>query len=360
MSQSIYIVDLQSLNLRQPETVGEFWTLIEGQQGKSATVNPRYLALAHHIVERYPGPESPDSVWLRSPVQEAEKLKETIWHLELPAEERMAVTAHLVKQGNALGLALYDDQLGMAFLPSGAVIPEARQSEWECFVEELKNHQRPSKAQIRKKMHALFQQRLAPYGFVPLEGPVNSEVTYYRREVPDGWQRILIHIRELYGEYRCEARVAGCCQLVHAICEATLGRKNTLGVDIDYDFDPSDLEIPPGIWRIETEDQIRALFETVETKVLPCLDRIKDLEGLNWLHNHPDAYATVGRIVRKSRYTALICAYLMSDAGFAERAREFAERAEALAAKFPRDYANLPSELEQLLKYLRENVKPLR
>lgn len=366
MSRSIYIIDLLALDLPEPDSIEEFMGMIQPWLRKSAPHNPRFVAMAERVVAKFPDPEVGDREWIDSLVDDAREGNRAVWHLGLPTRDTMSVVAELVRQGTETGLSLYDDQLGLGFLPGGQVIPPEREEEWELFLQALDEQEpRPTLKQMRRKMRLLFGQHLVPHGFA-FSDYTNEDIryhsdidefAYYRRQHPEGWQWIRVEVRHLYGRYSCDVRISGMCKQVNDILEAA----TDTALSRNYAFREYQTTSPgyAPFNDIESDEKIAAGFAFVENKVMPLLDRMRTLEGLNWACNHPDAFDTVGKHLRQGLYSSLVCAWLLRDPAWDERVEWFSQRAVQLAEGNPLN-SHHPAKLQRLLTYLREQVKPLR
>jgi len=366
MSQTIYIIDLDRLGLPAPRLLSELWGMIEGMQEQRAGPNSKFVELARRLVAKFPeqgvgatgaDPGVHDSIWLSSPVKEAEKIEAAVWVLGLPRERWADVLVSVVEEGTKLGLALLDDSIGLGFLPDGRVIPEERREEWEQFQQEATLLRRPTKAQIRKKVGQLLEKRLAIHGFVRVPVP---KVRYFEgvdgmfdRPVEAGLQRIDFTIRERYDEFSCEVFFRGYCPAIRAIHNAAFGISLPDEYP-DYAFGLSYLDPSKYRYEVDTDEQIEALWRSLETAGLSSLDGARDLRGIDWLHNHPESLP--GPSVRESEYTGLISAYLVHNPRFDELVRFFAEKASKQTADFPNRDSGRPQDLERLLQYLRGHV----
>lgn len=94
--------------------------------------NPKFIALAEQMATRYPvmGQESAvernddsDAVWISDPVAGARNCTSAVWAFELPTEDHVHALRFVVERANALGLTVFDDQLGMVFISPDRVLP---------------------------------------------------------------------------------------------------------------------------------------------------------------------------------------------------------------------------------------------
>ena len=63
-------------------------------------------------------------MWAGDPVHETQTCDEAVYAISLLYTKRMGIMRLVVDTAMALGLTVFDDQIGMAFLPSGEVLPK--------------------------------------------------------------------------------------------------------------------------------------------------------------------------------------------------------------------------------------------
>ena len=136
MSHSIYIFWQKIDNSPPPRTLADFGALLgRYEKLRIEQLEPgwskMYVLLARELVRRFPWKpeadrdESDDIVWLNDPVAEAQQLERAVWNFELPweSESFVKVMAHVQLLAKPLNLLLYDDQVGIGFLPDGTMVP---------------------------------------------------------------------------------------------------------------------------------------------------------------------------------------------------------------------------------------------
>jgi hypothetical protein len=107
-------------------------------------------------------------VWQGDPIAIAQSWAGAVWPFSLPDGDRVAVMRALVDQATALGLVVFDDQLGMAFLPGGQVLPTEMASQWADLKRQLDDAPAPlTKAEVRQLMATYLREMLKKHGFVP-------------------------------------------------------------------------------------------------------------------------------------------------------------------------------------------------
>jgi hypothetical protein len=138
-------------------------------------LNPMFVEFARQLVARYPSSDmfaagdrdALDSVWAGNPLNQAKKEERALFGISLLGDDKLGVMRHLVQVANAAGLTVFDDQLGMAFLPNGQVLPPEAQAHWAVVKQELAAQSAPiSKAQMRKIAISQVGAMAQKHGFV--------------------------------------------------------------------------------------------------------------------------------------------------------------------------------------------------
>jgi hypothetical protein len=105
-------------------------------------INPLFGDFSRALVQRYGA--DPDSsqkdmqaFWGTDPRQTAAACTTAVLRLKLPDEAGTAQIAYTVEAAAKRGLVVYDDELGMLFLPDGTIFPEDLREGWKFDLEEL-------------------------------------------------------------------------------------------------------------------------------------------------------------------------------------------------------------------------------
>ncbi len=110
-------------------------------QGTKAAANPKFVELVQQLLKHHPSqasdPGCPHSAWGGDPFKDALTDKESLFCLSLPPANRVELLRLVVDTANVLGLTVLDDQIGMVFFPSGAVLPEERADSWVLIKEQM-------------------------------------------------------------------------------------------------------------------------------------------------------------------------------------------------------------------------------
>ena len=190
-----------------PATFEEAARAAFSSDGPGSTTNPKFATLAAQMVaSRGRGETS----WVGDPVAEARRCTGGVWVFQLPADNRMQLLHVVVKRANALGLAVLDDQLGLALLPPDRVLPPERAGLWRDIVRVVEaedeaqkqkqtppaDREAPTLDWARSTMRSELTALLAPLGFISPRQPLGlpyyhgqTEATYFR-STPAGGQGI--------------------------------------------------------------------------------------------------------------------------------------------------------------------------
>lgn len=173
-------------------------------------LNPKFVEFARQLVERYPSSDmfaandrdALDSVWAGNPLNHAQKEERALFGISLLGDDKLGVMRHLVQAANAAGLTVFDDQLGMAFLPNGQVLPPEAQAQWAAVKQELAAQRVPiSKAQMRKIAISQFEVMAQKHGFVKRKKE-DMDAEFYR-PIEGGEQIIWVQIYGTAPYLRC-------------------------------------------------------------------------------------------------------------------------------------------------------------
>src|SRR5262249_8003006 len=160
------------------------------------------IVFAEKLVARYPArdmypagdPDAEDAIWEGNPLASARRLKEAVFGLSLPRIDRPRVMRFLVEAANAVGLIVFDEQAGIAYLPNGKVLPNEAADMRKDLSGELDSMPVAwSKARARKALATSLAATLAKHGFrfVPVKERPKTHATCaasFTRDVEEGSQ----------------------------------------------------------------------------------------------------------------------------------------------------------------------------
>lgn len=118
----------------------------------------------------YPSDEEQDSaeeIFLGNPEQDGLEAINRLWTIQLLAGDHVRVLRDIAEQAKTIGLAVYDDQIGIGFDPRMGVMPSERSQDWQAALEDLRTAPTPQfdKAYIRKHIIKPINEKLTQIGF---------------------------------------------------------------------------------------------------------------------------------------------------------------------------------------------------
>ena len=125
---------IQNKNQPEPATFAAASQTMLALQTNGAPANAKFVALVEQLLKHYPSQACDagftHSVWGGDPLKEAQDNEQAIFCLCLPQANRVELLRLVVDTATVQGLVVFDEQLGMVFLPSGAVLPEEHARSW--------------------------------------------------------------------------------------------------------------------------------------------------------------------------------------------------------------------------------------
>jgi hypothetical protein len=289
LSSTIYIIDPKRHAIELPRTLADFGAILERWGGEDDEVNPAFVALGKRLESRFPPPETAgdDSVWLASPAAEAATLGSAVWNLELPREDTIAVERFIAASAGELGLIAYDDQIGIGFLPGGAIVPEDRRALWSESLAAIDSGAVLGGASdVRKLVLATLDTILAPEGFKLLPRKSRHDPTFARTLGP---LRQYLSMRIIHDD-TCEFTFIVRHDALKAFWEGMYPGSTyepaAMVVSLDF-FHPGPARI--GSWVVTSRASVRELVQLMRGKLLPLANLCRDLHGLDQLLNDESA-----------------------------------------------------------------------
>jgi hypothetical protein len=113
-----------------PESIDVAAGMVAAQdKGGKTTDNPAFVTLAQRLIQNFPTadlvPEEDGDPVAWADWSSTDRLDEAVWNLGLNVDMLETVHPVLVKEANALGLCVTDDQAGAVFLPGGKILGSA-------------------------------------------------------------------------------------------------------------------------------------------------------------------------------------------------------------------------------------------
>lgn len=288
MKSNIYIFDLYRHSIAIPTSSTDFALILDAFLDRPDNMNPLFVELGHRLEKAAPtyNPATKAGLWLQSPLDEAKALRKAAWSFELPEIEPERVERFLIKAATSIGLAAYDDRIGVGFLPGGQTIPQDRHHIWEASTA---NYSRKDTMFDGRSVRAFLDPALAiildEYNFhlVPFHsehGEIHSE---YVREIGDVTQKIIVRFFR-YTSFEISLNIKH--KAVSEICNIVFGEKDFHGSTLRFDanfFSPGPDRLHE--WKIGTPWHIRTILAAIRKKIIPLADLCQDLHGIDQIMN---------------------------------------------------------------------------
>jgi hypothetical protein len=175
-----------------PATLQAADQLHERLAGTPAAANPKFARLARALIERFPaevgGRGEATASWVESPPDGRTDTR--VYSLGLYDEGITELLPVLVAQATALGLTVYDDQAGRAYLPGGQVLDGAGRAVLEP--DTVLNT--PTVAQARAAFKREVLPSLAAAGFQLTSHNLGLDFIRHR---PSGQQKLTVELQAL-------------------------------------------------------------------------------------------------------------------------------------------------------------------
>ncbi|MBH1971098.1 hypothetical protein FK216_07730 [Moraxellaceae bacterium AER2_44_116] len=285
--------------------------------------------------------------------------------LELPYANYLPLLKALGSTAAAFNLVIYDDQLGAAYLPSKKALPDDRAIYWlmeeDYFGDKVFKNLNEFKDYAQPLMHEL----MARYGLsYELLTPTSTKPMYIKKTTY-GIQYISVgYTQDKEGDYGLN----GCLYIDIPMVEDIYNRfeffkeKNANSVEmllLDdlYPPPPSEFLREDGSkLKLKTKEDIATRLQWIEDGFLKALAIAENIKGLDRLLSGDFNPRFKEKSQNRGVYTprCLIVARLANSPHFEELAVSLAKPLWPGANR-----ASLPIEWPKLVKYLREEVKPL-
>jgi len=360
----------QPAGAASPATLEDAGRTVLALEGQRTGVNPKFVALGRKMSERFSTASAgasrrEDAVWMSDPAAEAQALDAAVWVVSIPSENRVPVTFFVVETATSLGLSVLDDQLGMAFLPGGKVLPEEKSHLWNGLRQEMARNSEPrvTKADMRKALATFLRESVVKHGF-QLDRTIDRADVGFARSTPAGRQTIEMTLNGAVPELECTIYCIQRNDDVESVYDAVFGPatppRATFAFTVGAFTGHSYVGIP-----FKTAAEIKAIFALLEEKALPLMEVSASMSGLNDLMNRPDrspltypsrhplAPESLAQRFRLDSPRPLIVAWMVGDPDFDRWVDEY--RALMRVEKRSRS----ESELDRLLAFLRDRDRPV-
>lgn len=203
--------------------------------------------------------------------------------VELPADDRLPVFRFLVETALAQGLAVFDEQIGLLFLPDGRVLPEEGAGAWSDIKRELdkagESELPRTLAGLKKRCEADLSALLLPLGFQKENQPNSDFPAFMRAGKPGIYQRVSADFRGSYPYYNVSIYFA-------VRCEGAVEKLSRAGFSKVLDTLFFRLSAVSGrSEEVVSSESYGALLGAIKEYALPLLEEGKTVVGLDRLLN---------------------------------------------------------------------------
>jgi hypothetical protein len=171
-----------------------------------------FSELADRLWQHYPSADDPEpaqDIFEGNLPSDAPTVRNRLWTIGIDGGNRLRVLRDVAENAKIVGLAVYDDQIGIGFDPKIGVIPKQRASEWQDVLDGLRDEPKNkiNKAYVRKQVLEPLINKLVKIGF-QIDRQI-SDVVELVRKFDDITQRYSFSLRlrhglaELHASFHC-------------------------------------------------------------------------------------------------------------------------------------------------------------
>ncbi len=325
MSHGVYVWDPQPFGV-EPTTYEEvsetFKKIIVSVQNSPSQ---RILAFAKQVQDKIVEIDPEDEL-LKTNFghyeNEIKEHKKAVLSIELPTEYIIEVLRVLVQAAHEQRLVIFDDHMGMIFLPNGHILPESKAEIWKGALREVASTDFPrTKAAFKKWFHPLFENMLAKHEFIKNSKDTNGNSKYIRH-TPLGDQHILIEYQGYGGGF-----APGVCFYMDCASVSDIYyRFDFVKYSKVFSMSFSDFFPNWSVFEEEVTSYNLALerLNSMDSLIFPLLDSVLNIRGLDNLMNG-DVNPLFKEKMHGSFYSphCLIIARLAGNSNFEELAKKF-------------------------------------
>jgi len=297
-------------------------------------------------------------------VEQFKQHQYALHNLALPYSNYLPLLKILGKTAEAFNLVIYDDQLGVAYLPTRKSLPEGDCAiSWLMQEDYFANKTFKNLNEFKDYAQPLMHELMARYGFNFTQIPNEKELVY-AKNIDLGLQYIAIgYGQDKEGDYELDGMLyinIPVVESIHSKFELYKSGSLTTRVQLLYGLyspPPSEfLREDDSKLKLKTKEDIATRLQWVEDGFLKALAIAENIKGLDRLLNGDFNPRFKEKSQNRGVYTprCLIVARLANNPHFEELAVTLANPRSPGANR-----ASLPTEWPKLVKYLREEVQPL-
>lgn len=275
--------------------------------------------------------------------------------LELPYGNYLPLLKTLGDTAAAFNLVIYDDQLGVAYLPTKKVLPDNRAIDWLMQKDFLANKTFKNLNEFKDYVQPIMHELMARYGLSFTQIP-SHEKPVYIKQLEYGLQYISVgYKQDKEGDYELDGMLYIDVPFVGNIYnkfDLAKGINSTVSMQLLYGLYPSSNDSK---LKLKTKEDVTTRLQWFEDGFLKALAIAENIKGLDRLLNGDVNERFKSNIQGRGVYTprCLIVARLANNPRFEELAISLATPRSPGA-----NQESLPTEWPKLVQYLREDINP--
>lgn len=345
--------------------------------------NPKFIQFAKYVQNHFKTAEGSEKSYYLNFDNEVKENKTAALMVELPNDAWQPVLMCMVDAASRLGLAIYDEETQMAFMPPNVVLPTHRLNAWEQLKREVTQPRFPQTIkQLKTWIKPLLNSLLAKNGFDTNGVEGQDDKVTYTKQTTLGTQFIHIGYESRFrGEFGIGVSFNVSCDILNLICRKfnlPPHRTHRIGSDI-LDLGVK-VTFPPNrrsrMEQYQEPSDVYTLLEHLETVVFPILALTENINSLATLINSDTDNGVhdsikdkvVNRLTFVDSRVRLIVARLANNPDF----EDFVVNLKPQAPKFEgyideskrvqatESYNARATQWEYLVNYLRHELKPIQ
>ena len=248
--------------------------------------------LAKRLWQHYPSADESDSaddIFEGNLPRDSLTVNNKLWTIGLLGGNRLRVLRDVAEHTKTLGLAVYDDQIGIGFDPGVGIIPRSRASDWEDVLQGLreKPKRRFDKTYILKHAVEPLIDKLVKIGFQVIK--YEAGCAELNRNLGEVTQRFMCSVSSYSGGIRLQTRLFSAIPLLVHLRDMISEGKGGGGVV----FSPSNYTSSGDSYeefenQLQVDAQIDAYFKAFDTYVIPLIELTQTIQGIDQLIYSPE------------------------------------------------------------------------
>lgn len=348
--------------------------------------NPKFIQFAKYVQNHFKTAEGSEKSYFLDFDNEVQEHKTAALIVELPNDAWQPVLMCMVDAASRLGLAIYDEDIQMAFMPPNVVLPTHRLNAWEQLKREVTQPRFPQTIkQLKTWIKPLLNSLLAKNGFDTNGVEGQDDKVTYTKQTTLGTQFIVIQYSSKYrGEFGISVQFGASSDIVNLISKKfnlPPYRNSSSRIEshifklLGSHFIPSN-SLRNRMDQHQEPNDIYEFLGHVESIIFPILALVQDINSLDKVINCGIVNGVNDSIKDKAvkkltfvdRRVRLIVARLANNSDF----EDFVVNLKPQAPKFEgyideskrvqatESYNARATQWEYLVNYLRHELKPIQ